>query len=54
MTLAAQPQHPCPIPVAELINLDRHPVDRPDSPRYAALVAETRAKLDDDGCAVIP
>ena len=54
MTLSAQPQHPCPIPVAELINLDRHPVDRPDSPRYAALVAETRAKLDYDGCAVIP
>jgi len=53
MTDVAEPQHPCPIPVAELIDLERHPVDRPDSPLYAALVAETRAKLDDDGCAVI-
>lgn len=54
MTVVAHPQHPCPIPIAELIDLDRHPVERPDSPRYAALVAEARAELDDDGCAVIP
>ena len=54
MTVVAHPQHPCPIPIAELIDLDRHPVERPDAPRYAALVAEARAELDDDGCAVIP
>ena len=44
----------CPIPIAELIDLDRYPVDRPDSPRYAAMVTGARATLADDGCAVIP
>lgn len=46
--------HPCPFPIAELINLDRHPINRPDSPQYSSMVAEARSKLANDGCAVIP
>ncbi|MFT6549718.1 MAG: hypothetical protein ACJA0A_000858, partial [Acidimicrobiales bacterium] len=31
MGMTASSHHLCPIPIAELINLDRYPVDRPDS-----------------------
>jgi hypothetical protein len=35
------------------IDLDRYPVDRVDSPEYADLLAEVRAELAEDGCAVL-
>ena len=35
------------------VDLARYPVDRPDSPDYAALLASVRAKLAADGCAVL-
>ena len=53
MSLAGHLQHPCPIPITELIDLDRHPIDRPNSPEYSSMVAEARKKLAEDGCAVI-
>jgi len=54
MGMTASSHHLCPIPITELIDLDRYPVDRPDSPRYTAMVTGARATLADDGCAVIP
>ncbi len=54
MTLADHPHHPCPTPITDLIDLDRHPIDQPDSPEYCSMVAEARKKLAEDGCAVIP
>ena len=53
MGMTASSHHLCPIPIAELIDLDRYPFDRPDSARYATMVTGARAKLADDGCAVI-
>ncbi|MEE2768147.1 MAG: arpA protein [Actinomycetota bacterium] len=38
----------------ELINLKRHPLDRPGDPDYEALVSETRTGLAANGCAVLP
>ncbi len=35
----------------ELINLERYPLDRPDSDAYRQLVADARAGLEKDGCA---
>ncbi len=37
----------------EIIDHDRYPIDRPGDPRRAAAVADVRAALADDGCAVI-
>ena len=37
----------------EIIDHARYPIDQPDDPRYAAVVAGVRASLADDGCAVI-
>lgn len=39
--------------VDPVIDLDRYPIDRPDSAALAELVARVRAQLEDDGCAVI-
>ncbi len=54
MNTTTSTQHPCPTPISALIDLERYPVDQPDSARYAALVAEARTTLDAEGCAVIP
>ncbi|MED5394098.1 MAG: hypothetical protein VYA26_06570, partial [Actinomycetota bacterium] len=54
MSLTGHLQHPCPIPITELIDLDRHPIDRPNSPGYSSMVDEARKKLVKVGCAVIP
>ncbi len=37
----------------EIIDHARYPIDRPDDSRREAVVAEVRASLADDGCAVI-
>ncbi len=37
----------------QIIDHARYPIDQPDDPRYATVVAEVRASLADDGCAVI-
>ena len=50
----ADRRHPCPTPMNELINLNRHPLDRPGDPDYEALVAKARTGLAADGCAVVP
>ena len=54
MSRNGEPLHPCPIPITGLIDLDRYPINRPNSPEYSSMVADARAKLADDGCAVIP
>ena len=38
---------------ADLIDLDRYPIDRPDAPGHAAMLGKVRAALDHDGCAVL-
>lgn len=38
---------------ATCIDLDRYPIDRVDSPDYAAVLAHVRAELAEDGCAVL-
>ena len=54
MIIVGHPQHPCPIPITELLALARHPIDRPNSPEYSSMVAEARKELAEEGCAVIP
>ena len=39
--------------VSELIDLDTYPLNQAGSAGYDALLARTRAALDDDGCAVL-
>ena len=39
--------------LADLIDLDRYPIDRPDDDRYRRIVGAARSELADDGCAVI-
>ncbi len=41
------------IQLDELVDLDRYPIDRPDSAAYQAAVDQARAALRSDGCAVI-
>ena len=41
------------ITLAELIDLDRYPIDQPDSDGYRAAVAHARDGLRATGCAVI-
>ena len=36
--------------IADLVRLDRYPLDRPKSRAYRALAAKCRAELDADGC----
>jgi hypothetical protein len=38
----------------DLINLDRYPLHDPDNPRLKEAVAQARAALHHDGCAVVP
>lgn len=38
---------------SELINLDRYPINQPDSPAFAERLAEIHAALDAEGCAVL-
>ena len=38
---------------ADLIDLSRYPIDRPDTPEHDAMLAELRASLEHDGCAVL-
>ena len=42
-----------PLGLAELVDLDRYPIDQPDSPRYQAAVDAARVGLRSEGCAVI-
>ncbi len=42
-----------PITLDHLVDLDRHPIDRPGHPAYAELVERARAGLRADGCAVV-
>ena len=39
--------------LGQLVDLDRYPLDRPDTDAYCATVADARAALAADGCAVI-
>lgn len=41
-------------PFDDLIDLDRYPIDRPDSPEGRALVADCQAQLAADGCCNMP
>ena len=41
------------VALAELVDLDRYPLDQPDSPEYLAAVEHARVGLRADGCAVI-
>ncbi|MCE8510590.1 hypothetical protein KBY24_00690 [Ruegeria pomeroyi] len=38
----------------DLIDLGRYPIDRPDAPAYADLLADLRREIAEDGCAVLP
>lgn len=38
----------------ELVDLGRYPIDRPGSPALAGLIADTQARLIEEGCAVLP
>ena len=40
--------------IAELVDLDRYPIDTPDNPNRGALVARCRGQLAEVGCAVLP
>jgi hypothetical protein len=40
--------------IADLVELDRYPIDAPGSEAYGALVARCRDQLKDVGCAVLP
>ena len=39
--------------LGDLVDLDRHPIDRPDTEAFHRLVADVRRDLRSDGCAVI-
>ena len=41
------------IPCMEVIDREHYPIDKPDSPVRAAVIASTRESLRQDGCAVI-
>ena len=45
---------PSVIRAEDYVDLGRYPVHRPDSPGFAALLGDVRARLVDDGCAVLP
>jgi len=46
------PEHP--INPASLVNTSRYPVDSAENPQYQKNLTLTRARLERDGCAVIP
>ena len=39
--------------LGELIDLDRYPIDQPDSPGYQEAIATARSELSSTGCAVV-
>ncbi len=39
--------------LADIVDLQRYPIDRPESPELAAVIADARTRLADNGCAVI-
>jgi len=41
------------IPLPQLVDLDRHPLDRPSDPARAALVDSARYELHTTGCAIV-
>ena len=41
------------VTLADLVDLDTYPIDRPDSDAYGAVVEQARIGLRADGCAVI-
>jgi hypothetical protein len=47
----ADPEHG---PLDDIIDLDRYPVDQPDSVGWAEMVMAARAQLADDGCLTLP
>ena len=49
--MSAEPENPG---IAELIRLDRYPIDAPGSEGYEALVSRCRGQLEEVGCAVLP
>ncbi len=49
--MSAEPGHR---QIADLVELDRYPIDAPGSETYGALVARCRDQLNDVGCAVLP
>ena len=51
--LVATPEPITPIELGELVDLDRYPLDRPETGAYRAAVAAARTGLTGDGCAVI-
>ncbi len=38
---------------ADIVDTDRYPIDRPDTPGYAAMIDGVRAGLAGDGCALL-
>lgn len=40
--------------LADLVDLGRYPIDRPDSAAYQRLIEDIRREIDADGCAVLP
>ena len=42
------------VSIHELIDLERYPLDQPDSARYAAVLNDCRAHLRSEGCMVVP
>lgn len=42
-----------PIDIGDFIDFDRYPINHDGSPEYRCLVADIRASLADDGCAVL-
>ncbi|MEM9043784.1 MAG: hypothetical protein AAGC81_03750 [Pseudomonadota bacterium] len=42
-----------PSDITRLIDTERYPIDQPNTPAFANLMAEVQAELDSDGCAVL-
>lgn len=38
----------------DIVDLGRYPIDRPDAPALAQVIADVRRDLETDGCAVLP
>ncbi len=38
---------------ADFVDTESYPIDRPGTPRYAAMIAGVRAELGEDGCALL-
>ncbi len=53
MSISAQTLPETALPLGEVVDLDRYPIDRLDTPGAMALVTRCRAQLNDDGCVVL-